>query len=185
MEHAWVEGDETEVLRRAQQGDERAFARLVALHQHEVYTLALRLLADPDLAAEASQETFIRAWRALPNFRGDAALSTWLYRIAVNTSWTVRRKARRHQSVPLEDAMHQPAGGLGPEAMGEVAELRGRLASAVGGLPVAQRQVVVLKDIYGWSHAEVADSLGITVTAAKVRLHRARKRLQTVLQEVS
>ena len=78
-----------ELLERARGGDEGAFSELVRNHQHEVFTLALRLLGNYELAADASQETFIRAWRALPRFRGDSALSTWLHRITVNTSWTL------------------------------------------------------------------------------------------------
>ena len=168
-----------ELLDRARDGDESAFSELVRIHQHEVFTLALRLLGNYELAADAAQETFIRAWRALPRFRGDSALSTWLHRITVNTSWTLGRRAQRHSTSDLDEAIlvrEEPH--RSPESAAENAELRSRLRHAVGELPAPQRAVVVLKDIYGWSHAEVARALDISVTAAKVRLHRARRRLK-------
>ena len=180
-------GRESELLSRAQKGDKAAFAALVRAHQDEVYTLARRLVGDPHLASDVAQETLIRAWRALPNFRGDAKLSTWLYRITVNTAWTHKRRAARHRAAPLDDLfeMSDPLEPNGPEAAGETLELRGRLRRALDRLPDAQREVVVMKDVYGWSHAEIAESMGVSVTAAKVRLHRARARLARDLEETA
>lgn len=178
---------EKALVARAQKGDRAAFAALVRAHQDEVYTLARRLTGDPHLAYDVAQESLIRAWRALPKFRGDARLSTWLYRITVNTSWTHKDRAKRHQSVPIaehhdlataEDVDH-------PVFAGEMLELRERLRAALDRLPDGQRQVVVLKDIQGWSHAEIASACGISVAAAKVRLHRARARLARDLEEAS
>ena len=89
-DHTQVEIEkEQELIARAQQGDRAAFAALVRAHQNEVYTLARRLVGDPHLASDVAQESLIRAWRALPKFRGDAQLSTWLHRITVNTAWTL------------------------------------------------------------------------------------------------
>lgn len=174
--------DSAELLDRARGGDEGAFNELVRSHQHEVFTLAFRLLGNYELAADAAQETFIRAWRALPRFRGDAALSTWLHRITVNTSWTLGKRARRHSAATLDEALLlDDTSAPTPESSAETAELGGRLRAAVSELPDPQRAVVVLKDIYGWSHAEVAKALDISVTAAKVRLHRARRRLKEKL----
>jgi RNA polymerase sigma-70 factor, ECF subfamily len=176
-----VEGErESELVARAQKGDRAAFAALVRAHQDEVYTLARRLVGDPHLASDVAQETLIRAWRALPKFRGDSKLSTWLYRVTVNTAWTHKKRAARHRASPIDDHTEiaaAPYDAGAPEFAGEILELRGRLRRSLDRLPAAQREVVVLKDIYGWSHAEIADSMGITVTAAKVRLHRARARL--------
>ena len=87
---------EQELIARAQGGDRAAFAALVRSHGNEVYTLARSLVGDPHLAADIAQETMIRAWRALPKFRGDAALSTWLHRITVNTAWTQKKRAKKH-----------------------------------------------------------------------------------------
>jgi RNA polymerase sigma-70 factor (ECF subfamily) len=176
---------ESELIARAQKGDRAAFAALVREHQDEVYTLARRLVGDHHLASDVAQEALIRAWRALPTFRGDARLSTWLYRITVNTAWTHKAQARRHQGVSIEDHLElaAPLGPDHPEVAGEIIELRGRLRFALDRLPYSQREVIVLKDIYGWSHGEIAESMGISVTAAKVRLHRARARLARDLEE--
>jgi RNA polymerase sigma-70 factor, ECF subfamily len=186
MNTARVEPDkEKELIARAQAGDRAAFGALVREHGDEVYTLARRLVGDPHLAADIAQEALIRAWKALPNFRGDAALSTWLHRITVNTAWTQRRRARRHIGPPLDDFndVAAPMGAGHPEMAGEILELRGRLRRALDSLPEPQRQVVVLKDVYDWSHAEIAEAMGISVSAAKVRLHRARARLARQLEE--
>jgi RNA polymerase sigma-70 factor (ECF subfamily) len=186
MDMARVERDkEKELIARAQAGDRAAFGALVREHGDEVYTLARRLVGDPHLAADIAQEALIRAWKALPNFRGDAALSTWLHRITVNTAWTQRRRARRHSGPPLDDFIDvaAPIGADHPEMAGEILELRGRLRSALDSLPEPQRQVVVLKDVYDWSHAEIAEAMGISVSAAKVRLHRARARLARQLEQ--
>jgi RNA polymerase sigma-70 factor, ECF subfamily len=176
---------ERELVSRARGGDRAAFAALVRAHQDEVYTLARRLVGDPHMASDVAQEALIRAWRALPNFRGDAKLSTWLYRITVNTAWTHKKRAQRHRAASIDDYIETPApiDAGHPEVAGEVLELRGRLRGALDRLPDAQREVVVMKDIYGWSHAEIAESMGISVTAAKVRLHRARARLARDLEE--
>ena len=179
------DGREKELVVRAQSGDRAAFAALVRAHQDEVFTLARRLVGDPHMAADIAQETLVRAWRALPSFRGDSKLSTWLHRITVNTAWTHRDRARRNAALALEDVREQPSipGPDDPEVAGELLELRGRLRTALDRLPEGQRQVVVMKDVYGWSHQEIADSMGISVTAAKVRLHRARARLARDLEE--
>ena len=176
---------ERELIARARSGDRAAFGALVRAHQDEVYTLARRLVGDPHLAADVAQEALIRAWRALPNFRGDAKFSTWLYRITVNTSWTHKKRAARHRTSDIEDHfdLAAPVDATHPEKAGELLELRGKLRKALDRLPNAQREVVVLKDVYGWSHTEIADSMGISVTAAKVRLHRARARLAKDLEE--
>jgi RNA polymerase sigma-70 factor (ECF subfamily) len=185
MDVPQVERDrERELISRAQAGDRAAFAALVQAHGNEVYTLARRLVGDPHLAADVSQETLIRAWKALPSFRGDAALSTWLHRITVNTAWTQKKRARRHSGVPLDEVadLASPYNADHPEVAGEIIELRGRLRQALDSLPEAQRQVVVLKDVYDWSHSEIAEAMGITVSATKVRLHRARARLARYLE---
>lgn len=178
---------ERELIARARSGDRAAFGALVREHQDEVYTLARRLVGDPHMAADVAQEALIRAWRALPNFRGDAKFSTWLYRITVNTSWTHKKRAGRHRTSDLEEhfELAAPLDATHPEVAGEILELRGRLRSALDRLPDAQREVVVMKDVYGWSHSEIAESMGISVTAAKVRLHRARARLAKDLEETA
>ena len=187
-DHPRVESEkEQELIARAQQGDRAAFAALVRAHQNEVYTLARRLVGDPHLASDVAQETLIRAWKALPRFRGEAQLSTWLHRITVNTAWTLKKRAKRHAAAPIDEVTELPAplGPDHPEVAGELLELRGRLRIALDRLPVGLRQVVVLKDVYSWSHAEISDAMDISVTASKVRLHRARTRLAKDLEDAS
>lgn len=182
MTQSRVRSDDGELLDRARSGDRSAFSELVRNHQDEVYTLAVRLVADRELAADVSQEAFVRAWRALPNFRGDAKFSTWMHRITVNVAWTQRRKQRKHLADPIDEAFSEPvAESISPERAAESAAMQGRLRAALGDLPRSTRTVVVLKDVYGWSHGEIADHLDITVAAAKVRLHRGRKQLRTRL----
>ncbi|OFW66210.1 MAG: hypothetical protein A2Z12_00545 [Actinobacteria bacterium RBG_16_68_21] len=177
-----VQRDESELVELARRGDADAFGELVWRYRDTVYTLAVRLVG-PDLAPDVTQEALIRAWRAMPRFRGDAALGTWLHRITVNTAWTLRRRATRHETQQLDETLVDPAAG--PERAGELAEMRAQLGSAIGQLTPGQRVVLVLRDVYGWSHAEVGRELGITQTTAKVRLHRARKRLRALLDEES
>ena len=179
-----VQSNSTELVLRAQGGDRLAFAELVRMHEHEVYTLAVRVVGDRELAADVSQEALVRAWRALPKFRGDAKFSTWLHRITVNTAYSTQRRWRRHRIEPLDRTYETvAAAGLGPEDVGVSSALRTRLFAALDELSPPVRSVVVMKDIYEWSHPEIAEQLGITVTAAKVRLHRGRKRLRALLDQ--
>jgi RNA polymerase sigma-70 factor (ECF subfamily) len=182
MAHRRVRSDDGELLDLARTGDRAAFSELVRIHQDEVFTLAVRLVSDRELAADVSQEAFVRAWRALPNFRGDAKFSTWMHRITVNVAWTQRRKQRRHRADSIDEAFSEPVSdAISPERAAESAAMQGKLREALQALPESTRAVVVLKDIYGWSHGEVADHLDISVGAAKVRLHRGRKQLRSQL----
>jgi len=170
------------LIERAQNGDERAFDELVRAHQRDVFKLALKLLGNYELALDASQETFIRAWRALPRFRGDSTISTWLHRITVNTSFNLSKKAQRHRTIQLGDQDERlECSGETPEEAGERIELSARLRSALSQLAPNLRDVVVMKDVQGYSHAEDAKMLSISVGAAKVRLHRARVALREML----
>ena len=174
-----VRPDVTELVRRAQAGNTAAFSELVRIHQDEVYTLAYRLTGDPHNAADVAQETFVRAWRAIDRFRGDAKLSTWLYRITVNAAWSDRSRRRRRAAESLDDLSVDPADpGPSTERVAVSAVFGGTLDAALRDLPTTLRTVVVMKDVYGWSHSEIADELGISVTAAKVRLHRGRRVLR-------
>lgn len=171
-----------DLIERATHGDREAFGELVSQHQHEVFTLAVRLMRDRDLAADVSQDAFIRAWRAMPKFRGDAKFSTWMHRITVNTAWTHRSKQNRVRLDPLESMSAEPhATSLDPVRAGEAAAASPQIEAALMELTSSIRAVVVLKDVYGWSHSEIAHHLEISVTASKVRLHRGRKELRQLL----
>lgn len=180
-EHEVKRPDEEALVDLAREGDREAFAQLVRAHQHEVYTLAARIVVDRDLAGDVAQDAFVRAWRAMPRFRGDARFSTWMHRITVNTAFTHRERRKRRKTEPLEAANEPEAEGLTPERAGDVAGMRDELQRALASLPESLRAVVVLKDVYQWTHAEIGEQLGISVTAAKVRLHRGRKRLRDLL----
>ncbi len=177
--------DERELLARARAGEQEAFSVLAAKHQHQVFTLAVRLVGDRELAADISQEALLRAWRGIGGFRGDAQFSSWLYRITVNVAWTQLSRRRRTQHVSLEiveNIAAPPSVFEHPELAFESANLRGRLRRALLRLPERARVVVVLRDVYDWSHAQIAEALGISVSASKVRLHRARMRLRAILE---
>lgn len=172
-----------DLVDQARLGDRDAFGELVRLHQHEVYTLAVRLVRDRDLASDVTQDAFVRAWRAMPKFRGDAKFSTWLHRITVNTAWTHREKRNKVRLDPIESLPADPEShALDPVRAGESASAGPSIEEALRSLSTSVRSVVVLKDVYDWSHAEIAEHLDISVTAAKVRLHRGRKELRAKLK---
>lgn len=161
------------------------FNDFVSEHRSRVYGVALRVVSDPELASDVVQETFLRAWRGLGRFRGDSSLSTWLHRITVNTALTARKRAARDHGAPLEavdDVVADATPYVDPERRGEVLDLRRRLEEALAKLPDGQKAVVILKDVEGWSHTEIAEWLGITESAAKVRLHRAHRKLALHLE---
>lgn len=162
----------------------REFGDIVTEHEGRIRRVVRGVISDPELAADVVQETFIRAWRGFARFRGDSSIGTWLHRIAINTALTARRKAIRLTGRTSEFTEHMAAESTpdcDPERRGEVADLRQALHEALETLPPGQRTVVVLKDVEGWSHAEIAAHLGISESAAKVRLHRAHLRLAHLL----
>ncbi|MGH9000100.1 MAG: RNA polymerase sigma factor [Acidimicrobiia bacterium] len=175
-----------ELVAAARGGDQEAFEELVRQTYVTTYTLAYRLTGNEEDARDVVQETYLRAWKAVRRFRGDAQFSTWLYRITANTSssMTKRRSRTRAEALPESgpDVIDERL-FANPEASSEASALHERLATAVAELPPKLRAIVVLKDIYDLPHEAIAAELGISVAAAKVRLHRARKRLRDVLFE--
>jgi RNA polymerase sigma-70 factor (ECF subfamily) len=170
----------------ARDGDREAFDELVRRTFVDAYTLALRLTANEEDARDVVQETYLRAWKGLDRFRGDSQFSTWLYRITANTAYTHLQRRKRHRTEALEGLTADPVETrieAQPEAAAEQDAMLDRLAHAVDRLPPKLRVLVVLKDVYELSHEEIADELGISVTAAKVRLHRGRKRLRELLDD--
>ena len=173
-----------ELVERCKAGDEVAWRELVEVTHREVYTLCLRILRDPDDAAEATQDAYLKAWRALGGFRGDAMFTTWLYRVAANTAISKHRTRTRRRT-------HET--GIGDEVLGQIASSSSTEASATSKIEVAAleralarlpehyRSAVVLRDVYGLSIEEIAGQLKISQTAAKVRIHRARKKLKEML----
>jgi RNA polymerase sigma-70 factor (ECF subfamily) len=174
-----------ELVAAAQGGEREAFDELVRQTYVEVYTLAVRLTANEEDASDVVQEAYLRAWKGIRRFRGDAQFSTWMYRITANAAATNVRRRRRQQADPFEDDLEpaDPRTDLQPAAMAESAEAMERISDALDELPPKLRSVVVLKDVYDLSHEAIADELGITVAAAKVRLHRGRRKLRDALYE--
>ncbi|MBX3315135.1 MAG: sigma-70 family RNA polymerase sigma factor [Actinobacteria bacterium] len=175
--------DLEEVVDAARQGDRDAFDELVRRTHADTYSLARRLVSDPDDARDVVQEAYLRAFRSIRKFRGDAQFTTWMHRITANCASTQlgRRRRHRHDELDEEVAVTDTHPDRDPEAQADAALLRQRLEAAIADLPPRLRAVVVLRDVYDLGHAEIAEELGITESAAKVRLHRARRKLRGVV----
>jgi RNA polymerase sigma-70 factor (ECF subfamily) len=175
-------------LSALQRRDPAAFRQLVETYSPRIYNLALNMLANPDLAEDVLQETFISAYRAIDRFEGRAHVSTWLYRIAYNAVLMRLRKEKRTPQVQsLEDEVDAETlpGTAGwdetPERQLLQAELRQKMDEALANLSEALRSVFVLRDVQGLSTAETAEVLDLSQTAVKSRLHRARLALRDQL----
>jgi len=176
----------SELVKKSQLGDRSAFEQLVLRHQELVFSLAYKLTGNREMANDVAQEAFIRSWKAIEKFRGDSTFSTWIYRITVNTAWTLRKKAKKHTTLNIDDT-YEPIvidEKKDPEMVAINSDLSSVLSKALNNLPVEQRIIVELKNIEGRSHKEIADYLDISVTAAKVRLHRAHQKLRQILEDV-
>ena len=168
----------TEVVRRAQQGDQSAFHELYREHVGRTYALCLRLTGSAAEAEERTQDVFVQAWRTLASFRGESAFSSWLHRLAVNLVLMERRGARRRwmRVEAVEDPATLERGGEGPSPA-----LRLDLERAVAALPKGARHVFVLHDVEGYRHEEIGEFLGIAVGTSKAQLFRARRLLRGML----
>ncbi|MGD8321406.1 MAG: sigma-70 family RNA polymerase sigma factor [Gemmatimonadota bacterium] len=170
--------NEREMVERAKGGDQVAFRALYDANVDRIYRLAYRMAGRDDLARDFTQDTFLRAWQRLDQFRGDAAFSTWLHSIAVSVSLNGIRKVDRHRKRErsLEDAAHLARTGETLDA-----GVRERLADAVDGLPEMYRTVFLMHDLEGYSHGEIAEALGVAEGTSKARLFRARAKLRESL----
>lgn len=174
--------DERAAIAAAKEGDRDAFAQLVEHSFSDVYGLAVRLCGESD-APDVVQDAYVRAFRAIGSFRGDAAFSTWMYRITANVASTQLQRRRARRTEPL-DVVGEPTEirvDYQPDTAAVSADLRQRADRAIAALPPRLRAVVVLRDVYDLSHVEIAEQLGLSVSAAKVRLHRARRLLRASL----
>ena len=169
------------LVERARRGDVDAFEQLYRMHAGRVYALCLRLAADPVVARELTQDTFVKAWEALPRFRADASLTTWLHRIAVNALLERRRgEKRRSARVSLADDEDAAEMIVGVVAAPDVATAID-LERAVGGLPPGVRRAFVLHDVEGYTHEEIAAMTGLAAGTLRAQLHRARQLLMRAL----
>lgn len=176
-----VPEDLVEACRR---GESQAFEELIKLTHREVYSLAYRMVGNREDAADVAQDTFIKLLRAIKTFRGDSKFSTWLFTVTSSVAIShLRRRARRKGDVSLDaDDFHETAPVAEADDI-ERRDLKARLDEALLALPLGYRAVVVMKDVYGFSLADVGRQLGITEGAAKVRLFRARQRLKDMLYD--
>lgn len=161
-----------ELIEQARGGSVTAFEKLYRIHVGRVHGLCIRVCGNESDAQDATQETFIKAWRALNRFRGDSAFSTWLHRIAFNEA--VRLRRRRSPDDQSPESLEQAASGSA-SALTELEELERALA----GLPHRAREAIVLHRIYGYTHEETAEFMGISVGASKAQVHRATKLLRS------
>lgn len=166
-----------ELVRAAQSGDRDALEDLIARSYRPAYTLALRLLGNPDDAAEATQEAYVRVVRSIKGFREPAAFPTWLFRIVSNVCMSQMRK-RGRQDVPMELPVDADIRAIDVEEMAVDRVFSGVVEQHIRALPATYRAVVVLRDVYDLSGEDVARILGISAGAVKVRLHRAHRKLR-------
>jgi RNA polymerase sigma-70 factor (ECF subfamily) len=183
-----VASDDQALVERCRSGDLAAFEPLVEKYRERVWRLAYHYVRDREEAWDVAQEAFIRAWQALPSFRGQSAFYTWLFRIVVNVatdrarSRAARGRAFGTEAVPEEDwerVLIDPA--RGPDESAARAEQRDRVRRALDALPEHHRAIIMLSDLEGLSYREIAEVLGIPMGTVMSRLHNARKRLRRVL----
>ena len=186
MDHADAR-TEMELLALAQSGDRRAFAQLVRAHHGRVAACAHQLLGASAEVDDAVQESFIRAWRALPRFDGRAKLSTWIYRSCVNVCLNGMRGNRRHAAADVDDPkLPEPvadaeSAGVDPLRALEQAQLYGRVGAALDALSPSLRSAVVLVLLQGMSHQDARYPLGCAERTVPSRFHEARRRLPSLL----
>jgi len=188
---------DADCVRKLQRGDTDAFETLIRRHQKTIFNLVYRMLGDYDEAAEISQEVFLSAWRNLSGFRGEAALSTWLLRIAANRCLNRirRRKSLSEREAPWpepsgeaeEGFLFQPPGGEAdrPDLLAETCEMREILTEALSRLDPGSRWMVLLSDVEGFSYEEIASLAEVPVGTVKSRLHRARMAMRRLLSPVA
>ena len=176
-----AERDE-ELVRRFRAGEPEAFTDLVRRHQPRVYSVCLRVLGDADAAADVAQDTFLTVLRKLDGFRGDAAFTTWLHRVAVNACYDeLRRKRRRPMLHVVADdgAEHEP-GAPAPDHADEVAGTRD-VAAALASIPEQFRMALVLADVQDMAYEQISEVLDVPVGTVKSRVHRGRLALAAAL----
>jgi RNA polymerase sigma-70 factor (ECF subfamily) len=175
--------DEAALVARLRAGDARAFETLVTTYQHRIFGVALRMLGSRAEAEDVAQETFLRAHRALGEFRGDARLGTWLYAIASRLCLTrLTSGARRHERSDDLALLRCPAPAADAATALERQELAAALRDAIAALPDERRIVVVLRDLEGLGYEEIAEVLGLELGTVRSRLHRARLDLKAKLE---
>jgi len=177
---------ERSLIRRAQNGDEHAFAKLYELHKKRVYSVCLLMTRDVAEAEDLTQEAFLQVFRTVGTFRGDSAFSTWLYRVAVNT---VLMKLRRRKSPPIlsldeptspeSPTLRREVGKADPHLCGAIDRIA--LRRAIQALPVGCRKIFALHEVEGYQHHEIAQMLDCSIGNSKSQLHKAKQKMRDLL----
>ncbi len=184
-----------ELVRRSQAGDSRAFDVLVTRYRGKVYAMSYHLVQNETEAWDLAQEAFIKAWRALPGFKGDSAFYTWLFRITHNVAYDwLRKKKLRAEGGEFDDsrADHGIAAGAetaprqvaAPDTALKQAELGLRIRDAIGQLSPDHQQAILLREVEGLSYEEIAQAMRCSIGTVMSRLFYARKKLQEILQDL-
>lgn len=175
---ASLEASDLELLTEARDGSERAFSELMRRHEGRVFSVCYRMLGERSAALDATQDTFINVFRRSEAFRGDSALSTWIYRIAVNVCKDALRK-RTRTPIPQEEIEIESTGSR----MEDAVTARTDLARALAQLPDDYREAVVMFDLGGISYEEIATQTGAALGTVKSRISRGRKRLAELMEQ--
>lgn len=169
------------LISRARTGDREAFGALVEQYRDNVYRLAYRMCGNEYDADEAAQEAFVAAWRALPNFRGDAKFSTWLYRLTTNAAIDVMRREKRHQTAGDGEMMEVADNTDSPQETVERTEQQETVQKALATLSDEYREVLLLRYMEELDYAEIAEVLKLPSGTVKSRINRAKAALKTAL----
>lgn len=183
-----IEDAESSLLADIRRGDQRAFARLVSMHERNVYRICFRFFADENEASDAAQEVFLKVFKAIARFEGRSSLKTWIYRIAANTCITIAEKKKREKEGLLQTMMHWWTSLKQDSPEDEILEREIRqlnqqvVSEKVAKLPESYRMPVILKDIEGLPLEKISEILEIPVGTVKSRINRGRRLLQESLQ---
>jgi RNA polymerase sigma-70 factor, ECF subfamily len=177
--------DEDILVARARKGDRDAFEVLIRRHADRLHAVVLRFVADRELAQEATQEAFLRAWRGIDRFQGRSRFFTWLYRIGINEAKrrAAREPSERTVSIDEEPILEAPDWSQAPDTRVEQDDLRRALEDSIRALPFEYRAPVILRDVEGLSTRDAAEVMELSEAAFKSRLHRARLVLRRALDE--
>jgi len=184
---------DSDLVKRCQAGDTRAFDVLVNRYRGKVYAMTYHMIQNETEAWDLAQEAFIKAWRALPNFKQDSAFYTWLYRIAHNVTYDWLRKKKIQGDGEFDDSRteHRIAAGAEAVARGEPApdmamrnsELGARIQDAISKLSPEHKQVILLREVEGLAYEEIAETIPCSLGTVMSRLFYARKKLQEMLKD--
>ncbi|MBI3784828.1 MAG: sigma-70 family RNA polymerase sigma factor [Deltaproteobacteria bacterium] len=190
-----MEPSDGELVREARRGDKEAFRELVERYQRKIVSVALGMVHNHDDALEIAQETFVKAYENLGNFKGESSFYTWLYRIVVNRAIDFRRRERRHPTVGLDDRVGpadsgevyhdvlKEEGRKDPYQQAQAHEIGGRVAEAIDELTPDHKAVILLREVEGLSYDEISRVMQCSKGTVMSRLHYARKKLQKRLKD--